>query len=305
MDRSNSECGPGADSKRSVREVAPGLYLVATPIGNARDITLRALDLLAGADVLAAEDTRSLRRLLEIHGVALNGRPCIAYHDHNGAKARPKLMAALEQGRSVVYCSEAGTPLVSDPGFDLVRAATEAGHPVTTAPGPAAAIAGLTLSGLPSDRFLFAGFLPQAKGARDKTLAEIAPVPATLILYESPRRLGATLAAAARIMGETRPAVVARELTKRFEEVRRDSLGALAAHYDEAAAKGEVVLLIGRGDSPKVSEEEIDRALTEALRNMSVRDAADSVSSRFGVSRRPVYQRAMALEREGGGDDDD
>ena len=206
-------------------------------------------------------------------------------------------MAELEAGRSVVYCSEAGTPLISDPGFDLVRAARDAGHAVTAAPGVSAAVTGLTLSGLPSDRFLFAGFLPNAKGARDKALAELRDVPATLIFYESPKRLGATLAAAARVLGD-RPATMARELTKRFEEVRTGTLESLAAEYAGAPPKGEVVLLVGRGRSADVSEEEIDQALDEALEGMSVRDAADHVSGVFGVARRPVYQKAMKRKRD-------
>ena len=190
------------------RDIAPGLYLVATPLGNARDITLRALDLLAGADVLAAEDTRSLRRLMEIHGVALGDRPLVAYHDHNGDRVRPRLMAALEAGQSVVYASEAGTPLISDPGFDLMREALQAGLPCTTAPGPTAVVAALTLSGLPSDRFLFAGFLPNSSGKRKSALGEFVAVPATLIFYESPKRLGAMLRDAAEVLGPEREAVV-------------------------------------------------------------------------------------------------
>ncbi|SFD89188.1 16S rRNA (cytidine(1402)-2'-O)-methyltransferase [Roseivivax sediminis] len=277
---------------------APGLTLVSTPIGNARDITLRALDVLGTADVLAAEDTRALRRLMEIHGISLGDRPCLAYHDHNGAKMRPRLLAELAAGKSVAYCSEAGTPLVSDPGFDLVRAAQEAGHPVTAAPGASAAVAALTLSGLASDRFLFAGFLPNQKGARDRALDELAAVPATLVLYESPRRIGATLAAAATRLGAARRAVVARELTKRFEEVRRGTLADLAETYADVSPKGEVVLLVARGDSGNVREEDVDRELAAALETMSVRDAADHVSSTFGVSRRPVYQKAMKWKRD-------
>ncbi|SLN14679.1 Ribosomal RNA small subunit methyltransferase I [Roseivivax jejudonensis] len=279
-----------------------GLVLVSTPIGNARDITLRALDVLREADVLAAEDTRALRRLLEIHGIPLGDRPCLAYHDHNGAKMRPKLLAALAEGRTVAYASEAGTPLVSDPGFDLVRAAQEAGHDVTAAPGVSAAVTALTLAGLPSDRFHFAGFLPNQKGARDRALDALAPVDATLILYESPRRVAATLAAAARRLGPERPATVARELTKRFEEVRRGTLGSLAEAYDGTTPKGEIVVLIGRGSSGNVNEEDVDRALKTALATMSVRDAADQVSSELGVSRRPVYQKAMQWKRDA--DDD-
>ncbi len=279
---------------------APGLTLVATPIGNARDITLRALDLLASADVLAAEDTRSLKRLMEIHGIALGDRPCLSYHEHNGARMRPRLMAELEAGRSVVYCSEAGTPLVSDPGFDLVRAAQEAGYPVTSAPGASAAVTALTLSGLASDRFLFAGFLPNQKGARDRVLGELAAVPATLVFYESPKRIAATLAAAAKVLGPERPAALARELTKRFEEVRRGTLASLADGCADDPPRGEIVLLVERAGSRNVSESEIEQELAAALETMSVRDAADHVSHSLGVSRRPVYQLAMKWKRDAG-----
>lgn len=276
------------------REIAPGLYLVATPLGNARDITLRALDILASADVLAAEDTRSLRRLMEIHGVALGDRPLVAYHDHNGDKARPKLMAALDAGHSVVYASEAGTPLISDPGFDLMRAALEAGVPCTTAPGPTAAVAALTLSGLPSDRFLFAGFLPNSSGKRKSALAELASVPATLIFYESPKRLGAMLRDAAETLGADRQAVVCRELTKKFEERCAGTLAALAERYDEPP-KGEIVVVIDRGAARQADQATLDDALRDALGRLSVKDAASEVSKIYGIPRREAYQRAMAL----------
>lgn len=280
----------------------PGLYLIATPIGNARDITLRALDLLATADVLVAEDTRSLRRLMEIHGVALRDRPLLAYHDHNGARMRPRLMAELEAGRAVLYASEAGTPMISDPGFDLARAASEAGYAVTCAPGASAVITALTLAGLPTDRFLFAGFLPNAGGPRKTVLRDLSGVPATLVFYESPRRLPEMLAAAQEVLGD-REAAVCRELTKKFEETRRGLLSELADHYRETPAKGEVVVLIGKGDSGSVREFDLEHEVNKALETMSVRDAADFVSARFGVKRRPVYQLAMRLsERDDTGD---
>lgn len=277
------------------REIAPGLYLVATPLGNARDITLRALDLLAGADVLAAEDTRSLRRLMEIHGVALGDRPLVAYHDHNGDRARPRLMAALEAGQSVVYASEAGTPLISDPGFDLMRAALQAGFACTTAPGPTAVVAALTLSGLPSDRFLFAGFLPNTSSKRKTALAEFVGVPATLIFYESPKRLGAMLRDAAEVLGPDREAVVCRELTKKFEERCAGSLADLSTKYSEETPKGEIVVLIDRGVGAVMDQATLDEALQDALTRMSVKDAATEVSKVFGIPRREAYQRAMAL----------
>ncbi len=219
-----------------------GLYFVATPIGTARDITLRALDVLASADVIAAEDTRSLRKLMEIHGVPLNNRHIVAYHDHSGAGARAKLLAALDDGQSVAYASEAGMPLIADPGYDLSRAAAEAGHLVTVAPGPSAALAALTLAGLPTDAFFFAGFLPNASGARRKRLEELAAVPGTLIFYESPKRVAASLRDMAEVLGD-RPAALCRELTKKFEEIRRDSLATLATGLEDAPVKGEIVVL--------------------------------------------------------------
>mgnify|MGYP006425029917 CR=1 FL=1 len=273
----------------------PGLHLIATPIGAARDITLRALDLLGAADVLVAEDTRSLRRLMEIHGISLGTRPLWAYHDHNGARMRPKIMAALENGRSVVYAAEAGTPMVADPGFDLARAAVDGGHALVSAPGPSAAIAALTLSGLPSDRFLFAGFLPATSGRRQSALRELAEVPATLILYESPRRVAALLKDAAQCLGGDRQAALCREITKKFEEVRRDTVDALAEAVAGETLKGEVVLVIDRGDSRNIKETEIDRALIDALQTGSVRDAAESVAVSFGLPKRRVYQRALHL----------
>lgn len=278
--------------------LAPGLYLVATPIGNARDITLRSLDILANADVLAAEDTRSLKRLLEIHGIALNGRPVLAYHDHNGGKMRPRIMADLAEGKSVAYASEAGTPMISDPGFDLLRGAIEEGHPATAAPGVAAVIMALTVAGLPTDRFLFAGFLPNASGARKKTLTELAGVPATLAFYESPKRIAGMLGDAAEVLGGDRKAVVCRELTKKFEEARRGTLSELASYYGENTAKGEIVVLIDRGHSENISESDVTTALEEALKTMSVRDASDFVAKMLGQPRRPIYQQAMKMRND-------
>lgn len=287
----------GENTRFGPQKPTSGLYLVATPIGNARDITLRTLDLLATADVLAAEDTRSLRRLMEIHGIAVNGRPMIAYHDHNGNKARPRLLADLAAGRSVVYASEAGTPMISDPGFDLARAARDEGHMVTSAPGASAVVTALTIAGLPTDRFLFAGFLPNASGARKKVLSELAETQATLAFYESPKRLGAALQDAALALGADRPATVCRELTKKFEEARQGTLGELAEHYAANPAKGEIVLLIGKAEKGNVSEDLIQAEVEKALETMSVRDAADTVSTKLGVKRRPVYQMAMHLAK--------
>ncbi|MCL3881957.1 16S rRNA (cytidine(1402)-2'-O)-methyltransferase [Marivita sp. GX14005] len=278
------------------RDIAPGLYLVATPLGNARDITLRALDLLASADLLAAEDTRTLRRLMEIHGVARGERPLIAYHDHNAAKARPRLMSALAAGKSVVYASEAGTPLISDPGFDLMRDALAAGVACTSAPGPTAVIAALTLSGLPTDRFLFAGFLPNGTGKRKKVLRELANVPATLVFYESPKRLAAMLRDAAAELGP-RKAVVCRELTKRFEERCEGSLEDLSRRYEGESVKGEIVVIIERAAHQDTDPATLDAALKKALTRGSVKDAASEVAQKLGISRREAYQRAMALAK--------
>lgn len=276
-------------------KLAGGLYLIATPIGAARDITLRALDILAAADVLVAEDTRSLRRLMEIHGISVGTRPLWPYHDHNGTRMRPRIMAALAEGKSVVYASEAGTPMVADPGFDLGRAAVADGHPLISAPGPSAAITALTLSGLPTDRFLFAGFLPNTASKRKTALTDLAEVPATLVLFESPKRIEAMLRDAASVLGPDRPAALCRELTKKFEEVRRGTLAELAESCARDAPRGEIVVVLGRGDSESVKDFDIDSSLEEALKDMSVRDAADQVAARLRVPRRGVYQRALQL----------
>ncbi len=272
-----------------------GLYFVATPIGTARDITLRALDLLASADMIAAEDTRSLRRLMEIHGVPLDGRRILAYHDHSGAGARGKILDALQDGQSVVYASEAGMPLIADPGYDLGKQAAEAGHMVTCAPGPSAALMALTLAGLPTDAFFFAGFLPNASGARRTRIEALRDVPGTLVFYESPKRVAACLADLADVLGGDRQAAMCRELTKKFEEVRRGTLGALSAEISGQTVKGEIVLLVDRSHSETVNESDVDEALKRALETHSVRDAADLVSEMYKLPRRPIYQKALKL----------
>lgn len=283
--------------QRDARPLAPGLHFVAVPIGNARDITLRGLDVLAGADVLAAEDTRSLRRLMELHGVPLQGRKILAYHEHNGDAVRPGLLQALAEGQSVAYASEAGTPLISDPGFDLSRAAAEQGLPVMAVPGASALLAALNVAGLPTDRFFFAGFLPASSSARRKALEDLANIPATLVFYESPRRVAAMLADAAQVLGASRPAATCRELTKKFEEVVRAPLGDLAAQIAEGAPKGEFVVVIGKGAAEVETTEDIETALREALKTMSVRDAAEVVARGYGQKKRNVYQLALALSK--------
>ncbi|WP_028093234.1 16S rRNA (cytidine(1402)-2'-O)-methyltransferase [Pseudodonghicola xiamenensis] len=277
--------------------LAPGLYFLATPIGTARDITLRALDILASADVIAAEDTRSLRRLMEIHGVPLEGRRIFAYHDHSGPAARAHLIEALREGHSVAYASEAGMPLIADPGYDLGRAAAEAGFAVTVAPGPSAALAALTLAGLPTDAFFFAGFLPNAKGARRTRLEALRDIPGTLIFYESPKRIEASLADIAEVLGEERSAAVCRELTKKFEEIRRGSLAELAEGARSDPPRGEIVILVDRSHSEPVNASDIESDLRAALQDHSVRDAADLVARMHGQKRREVYQLALQLSK--------
>jgi 16S rRNA (cytidine1402-2'-O)-methyltransferase len=272
-----------------------GLWLVATPIGNARDVTLRALDILARADAIAAEDTRRAKQLLDIHGVALNGRPIIRYDDHAGARTRPALLARLAAGEAVALVSDAGTPMVADPGYRLAREAAEAGAAVRAAPGASALLAALAVSGLPSDRFLFAGFPPAKTGERARWLAALASVPATLVFYESPRRLAESLAAMAAALGP-REAAVCRELTKKFEETRRGALADLAAAYAaEPAPKGEIVIVIGPPVAEAAGPEAVDAALREALSRLSVRDAAREVAEALGAPRKAVYRRALEL----------
>lgn len=275
---------------------APGLYLVATPIGNLRDISLRALDLLAAADVVACEDTRVTDKLMARYGLAT---PRLPYHEHNAERMRPVLLERLKAGAVVALVSDAGTPLISDPGFKLVRAAIAEGIAVTALPGPSAALDALVLSGLPSDRFFFQGFLPPKETARRRVLGELVSLRATLVVYETAPRLAATLADMAAVLGD-RPAAVGRELTKLYEEVRRGSLGELAAHYAAAGApKGEIVILVG-GTSEEaareaMSEDALDAALDTALATMSVKDASVAVAEATGLPRREVYQRALVL----------
>lgn len=281
-----------------ITTLAPGLYFVATPIGAARDITLRALDILASADVIAAEDTRSLRKLMEIHGISPGARRIIAYHDHSNAAVRAKLIAAVEDGQAVAYASEAGMPLVADPGFELGRDMAAAGHKVTVAPGPSAALAALAISGLASDAFFFGGFLPSARAARKSKLESLREIPGTLIFFESPRRVGAMVQDAAQVLGPDRSAAICREITKKFEEVMRGSLEELGSRIGDQALKGEVVVLIARGDLEKISDLDLEAEVRAALQTMSVKDAADSVSKAHGLARRKVYQLALKLGKE-------
>jgi len=273
--------------------LAAGLYILATPIGNARDISLRALETLKACDVIAAEDTRVTSKLLAIHGIS---KPLLAYNDHNGAEIRPKILARLQQGQAVALVSDAGTPLVSDPGYKLVRAAIAAGLSVTALPGASAVLVGLTLSGLPSDRFLFAGFLPAKAGERKSLLEELKDIRATLIFFESAQRLAESLPDMAQVLGD-RPGAIARELTKLHEEVRRGSLAELAAHYEkQGAPKGEVTLLVGPAQQASTDSAKIDAALKAALAFMPVKAAAEMIAGLTDGSRKQIYARALELK---------
>ena len=280
------------------RQLIAGLYFVATPIGAARDITLRGLDILASADVIAAEDTRTAKRLMEIHGIPLGDRPVISYHDHNGDKVRPRLLRYLAAGKSVAYASEAGTPLVADPGYALARAAIDAGHHLIGAPGPSAVIAALMVAGLPTDRFFFAGFAPNAKGARKRFFEEFAEVPGTLVFYESPKRVQGMLGDLVQTLGGDRQAAVCRELTKRFEEVSRGTLDELNAAFADRTVKGEIVVLVDRARKVAVSDQTMEDALRDALKTMRLKDAATAVSEALGLPRRKVYQAALDMDKE-------
>ena len=279
-------------------KAAPGLYLIATPIGNLGDVTLRALETLAGADVIACEDTRVTRKLTERYGITT---PLTPYHEHNAAEARPRLLSRLADGQSVALVSDAGTPLISDPGFKLVRAAREAGYPVTALPGASAVLAALTVSGLPTDRFFFEGFLPAKQTARQKRIAALANMPATLVLFESGSRLAPMLADLAEALGP-RAAAICRELTKLHEEVKCDGLDALARIYaDGAETRGEFVIVV----SPPAAEhraDDIDELLKRALSRVSVKDAVGEVAVATGRPRREIYQRALALSKDGAND---
>ncbi|MBT3991242.1 MAG: 16S rRNA (cytidine(1402)-2'-O)-methyltransferase [Rhodospirillaceae bacterium] len=273
----------------------PGLYLVATPIGNLQDLSLRAHEILSNAEVIACEDTRVTGKLLSRHTI---DRPMKAYHEHNAAQARPGLLKILEEGGAVALVSDAGTPAISDPGFRLVNDCIERGFDVTAAPGANAAITGLILSGLPTDRFMFAGFLPNKTTGRKKELAELASIPATLIFYESAKRLAAALEDMAEQLGD-RPACVARELTKLHEEMRRGSLVELAGHYQQAGApKGEIVIVVGPPlKAAPLSEDEIEALILARLENKSVRDAAQEIALETGLPKRQIYARALDISK--------
>lgn len=276
--------------------LAPGLHIVATPIGNLKDISFRALATLAAADAVLAEDTRTSKTLLAHYGIAT---PLLPYHEHNAAQMRPKILEKLRQGGRLALISDAGTPLVSDPGYKLVAELVAEGLPVTGIPGPSAVLAALVLAGLPTDRFFFEGFLPPKAAARKARLTELAAIPGTLVFFESPRRLAEMLADAAAVLG-ARSGAVARELTKYYETVRRGALPELAAHYAEAEeARGEIVVVIGPPDASAAAAQgdTLDEALRAALAKVSLKEAVAQVAAASGQPRRVVYARALELTR--------
>lgn len=283
-----------AEHAFSAPNLEPALYIVSTPIGNLGDITVRALQTLAASSFIACEDTRVTATLTQKFGLKTQ---LVPYHEHNADKQRPKILAELDAGRAVALASDAGTPLVSDPGYRLVRAVLDAGHRVIPIPGASAPLAGLVASGLPSDTVLFAGFLPQKGGPKTRRLEELARVPGTLIFFESPHRTGATLELMATVLGSSREAVVARELTKRFETFERGSLSELADRFKEMQVKGEIVILVGPPDErPEADASDLDALLLEALKEMPVSAAAKKAAKATGLDRKDVYQRALDLK---------
>ncbi len=275
--------------------LSPGLYLVATPIGNLKDITFRALNVLAAADAILAEDTRVTKTLLAHYGITT---PLVAYHEHSNDAVRERMVNRLKDGQALALVSDAGTPLVSDPGYKLVETAIAEGLSIVPIPGPSSILSALVVSGLPTDRFFFEGFLPPKSAARRTRLKEIATIPGTLMLFEAPHRLPDMLADAASVLGP-RPAVMARELTKLFETVRRGTLETLAAEFaEEGPPKGEIVVLIGQmtdGALPEDADEVLDNGLLEAMGTHSIKDAAALVAAKTGRPKREVYARAIEL----------
>jgi 16S rRNA (cytidine1402-2'-O)-methyltransferase len=278
-------------------KLEPGLYVVATPIGNLSDVTIRALDTLAGADIVACEDTRVTKRLLDRYGIDAK---VVAYHEHSGPAAHRRLLDALGEGNSVALVSDAGTPLVSDPGAALVTDAIAAGSRVVPIPGASSLAAALSASGLPTDEVLFLGFLPSKAQARKTYLQVAAPMVATIVLFESPNRIAALLADAATILGGDRAASICRELTKIHETFDRGTLAELAARYANRDVKGEIVLVVAPPEEAAPPDQaDIDASLRDALKSMGVKEAADRVAATTGLSRRTLYQRALKLKSEG------
>lgn len=300
------KAGPGPSAftafgmRAEASPIAPGLHVVATPIGNLGDVSFRALATLAAAHAVLAEDTRVTRTLLAHYGITT---PLLPYHEHNAEEMRPRVLARLAAGEALALVSDAGTPLVSDPGYKLVQAAIEAGIAITPVPGPSAVMTALVAAGLPTDRFFFEGFLPQKAGARRNRLEALIQVPGTLVVFESPHRLPEMLADAAAVLGPDRPAAVTRELTKLYETIRRDTLGALSERFaQEGAPKGEIVVIIGAAtaaERPVEGDAALDALIRAALGRHSIKDAASLVADETGQPRRAIYARALVLAREG------
>jgi len=279
------------------KKLHPGLHILATPIGTANDITLRALQVLRDADVLAAEDTRVLRKLMDIHGIDLSGRRILPYHDHNGDMQRPKIMALLAEGKTVAYSSDAGTPLIADPGFSLSKAAIENNIRIHVAPGASALLTALCLAGQPTDNFFFGGFLGSKTSQRIKNLEKVAGIDATLVYYESPKRTGAALEDMVTVFGGDRLVSVCRELTKKFEEVIRGTLDAAICEIDmRESFKGEVVIVLGPPIKKQISDEDIYQALKIALQEYRIKDAASQIAEQFSIPRKRTYEMALKIK---------
>ena len=280
------------------KKLDAGLYFVATPIGSARDITLRALDILYSADLLIAEDTRSLKKLMNIHQIPIRGRKVISYHDHNGERKRPLILEEIKNGKAVSYCSEAGSPLIADPGFQLGREVIKAGYKVLSVPGACALIAALTVAGLPTNQFFYAGFLPTTKNIRIKFLENLKEIPATIVFYESPKRLNKSISDMLEVMGPDRSLVIARELTKKFEEIIRTSLAEAQRELGNRVFKGEIVILLGKKNESNLSITDIKELLLIEFEKYSLKESVANISVKTGINRSKVYKAALELIKE-------
>ena len=281
-----------------IEKLNAGLYLVATPLGTARDITLRALDILTSCDIIAAEDTRRASKLLDIHGLTLGKRPLWSYHDHSTVQVREKIIEAIKKGKSVAYVSDAGTPLIADPGYQLVRQAQQLGVYVTAAPGPSAVVTALSLGGLPTNNFYFAGFLPTQIKARRVMLKQLSALETTIVLFESPKRLSALMKDICAVISPDVQVSVCRELTKKFEEIVQGTASDLLQKYSYTPPKGEIVVLLSIVKTVKSDYNDIKSALINALLTMRVKDAVNSVAGAFDMSKQDIYKMALKLEDE-------
>ena len=283
----------------TVKKLDSGLHILATPIGTANDITIRALNILRDADILVAEDTRVLRKLMEIHGINLNGRKILSYHDHNGEVQRPKLIALIKEGKVLAYASDAGTPLIADPGFSLTKLAIQNNIRVHAAPGASALLTALCLAGLPTDNFFFGGFLGSKSSQRIRNLQKIQNLDATIVYYESPKRTLSTLKDISKIFGNDRLISVCREMTKKFEEVIRGTVDQVIDEIKSRHSfKGEVVIVLGPPTKKEISDEEIYSALQIALQEYRIKDAATQISEQFGVPKKRSYEMALRIKAE-------